>query len=127
MPGGGVEEGETVVQAAVREAAEELGVPIRLGPLRAIIHCRLADGSMQRHWSFEADADTDDIVIAAGPEAAGPPERGTYRAIWLDLDQLEPARIWPPALASLLAANKGNWPDAVTEVCQEPLGEPWPS
>ncbi len=37
FPGGTIEEGETAEEAAVREAKEELGLEVRLGPLPAIV------------------------------------------------------------------------------------------
>jgi 8-oxo-dGTP diphosphatase len=118
LPGGGVEEGETIAQGAVREAAEELGIPVRLGTLRAIVHGRDASGRRTRHWCFDAAADSDDIMVAGGPEASGPPEWGTYKAVWLSLDRLEPQRMWPPALAELVAAGGGKWPAGITQIIE---------
>jgi len=116
LPGGGVGEGETILEAAMREAAEELGVPISLGSLRAIIHAANADGSVQRHRCFDATAESADITIAGGPEASPSPADGTYAAVWLDLATLDPSRIWPSALACLIAAANGAWAADVLEL-----------
>jgi 8-oxo-dGTP diphosphatase len=116
MPGGGVEDGETIAQAAVREAEEELGVPIRLGSLRAVVIHQSPGGVQERHWCFDATAESDDISIAGGPEASPSPEDGTYNAVWLDVATLNPRRIWPPALARLVAATQGNWGPGVLEL-----------
>jgi 8-oxo-dGTP pyrophosphatase MutT (NUDIX family) len=115
FPGGGVEAGETPAQAALREAHEELGVPVRIGPLRALIHRVLDGGSVQRHWCFEATSDHDEITIAGGPELSPRPEEGTYRAVWLDLADLADFELYPAELARLLAAHPDGWPSRPLE------------
>jgi hypothetical protein len=100
----------------MREAAEELGVPIRLGSLRAVISYESAAGAPERHWCFDATTESDDISIAGGPEASPSPGDGTYKAVWLEIATLDPGQIWPPALARLVAATKGNWGPGVLEL-----------
>jgi 8-oxo-dGTP pyrophosphatase MutT (NUDIX family) len=48
VPGGSIEPGESVREAALREAQEELGAKVRLGPLRIRVDHREEDGSIRR-------------------------------------------------------------------------------
>jgi hypothetical protein len=102
----------------VREAAEELGVPVRLGALRAVVYGRYPDEVLQRHWCFDASADSDDIMITSGPEARPRPESGTYEAVWLDIDRLDCDRIHPVAFARLIMTTRGNWLDQVVKLTE---------
>lgn len=115
IPGGRVEAGETIEQAALREAEEELGTAIRLGPLRVTIDHREADGSVQRQWYFEAYVESE-VIRMTGPETEYSSSRGTYTAVWMNLDQLEVDRAIPRAVAQLLVANRGVWPQTVAEI-----------
>jgi 8-oxo-dGTP pyrophosphatase MutT (NUDIX family) len=114
IPGGGVEPGEAVDEAARREAEEELGVPIELGALRICIDHREEDGSIQRQWYFDASVLADDIRVV-GPETKSA-IKGTYRAIWIRLDELNVGAIHPSAVALLVAQNNGVWPDALINI-----------
>jgi 8-oxo-dGTP diphosphatase len=115
IPGGGVERGETLAEAAQREAEEELGVGVLLGELRVAINHREEDGSFQQQWYFDATLDSD-VIKLTGPELHNHTSRGTYEAVWLRLDELAGVRVLPQAVADLVAANRGGWPDEVIEI-----------
>jgi 8-oxo-dGTP pyrophosphatase MutT (NUDIX family) len=118
LPGGGSEPGETPSQSAQREAEEELSVPVRIGPLRVVVHHPQPHGGMLLHWYFSGSVDTDAICIG-GPERDGPADDGSYAAVWLHSADLRDGRIvWPVAVAELVAANGGAWPDTVLEVLE---------
>ena len=110
VPGGGVEPGESVADAAVRETAEELGAAAELGPLRVQFDAIAENGAHGRHWYFAASIETDDIRIV-GPELDEDPSKGTYAAVWIDLADLPGLDVRPPEIASLIVAHGADgWP-----------------
>jgi 8-oxo-dGTP diphosphatase len=115
VPGGGIEKGESLEQAAQREAEEELGVGATLGALRVSINHHEEDGSFQQQWYFDATLDSDDIKLT-GPELDNHPSKGTYEAVWVALDELRDLDVLPKAVADLVVANNGVWGDALIEI-----------
>jgi 8-oxo-dGTP diphosphatase len=114
FPGGGVDEGETPEQAAVREAFEELGVEVVVRQKTAIVHF---DYSTQVYFLVEriggefgtgigeefTDSDPDD------------PQQGIYIPIWMPIEELpRHEKVFPEGVAKLVLDSmiKG-WPDKV--------------
>lgn len=101
IPGGGVEEGETPEQAAAREAYEELGVRVELGPLAATVSF---NGNTQ--YYFGARVVDGEFGTGVWPDLAGQDlsQRGSYTPVWVDLSQVESLDVRPAALARAVAA-----------------------
>jgi 8-oxo-dGTP diphosphatase len=116
VPGGSIEPGETREEAARREALEELGVDIELGPLRICIDHQTR-GAIQRQWYFEATVHTDEIAVS-GPELTRSPDRGTYTATWVGLDELGDHSVHPPVVADLARRHRVTWPATVIEIIE---------
>lgn len=100
FPGGGAEPGETPEGAAAREAWEELGVRVRLGPLAARVEFQ---GAVQYYYLAEMAGGT--FGTGSGAELASSREsvEGSYRPVWRELAALEQYDIRPKAVAHALA------------------------
>ncbi|MDX6284372.1 MAG: hypothetical protein QOH03_5443 [Kribbellaceae bacterium] len=101
LPGGGVEDGETPQEAAVRESYEELGLIVRVDGLVAVINFR---GSTQ--YYYRAEVLGGEFGTGTGEELASPAESkaGSYRAVWLEPRQLAVRDVRPASIAQALAA-----------------------
>jgi 8-oxo-dGTP pyrophosphatase MutT (NUDIX family) len=117
IPGGGVERGENLAEAALREGREELGSELVLGPLRVRIAHRLESGRIQIQSYFEASIATDQLSIR-GPELSHGPERGSYRAVWLPLAEVRKRDVLPGAVAVAVTTHAGIWPAEVIEIVE---------
>jgi 8-oxo-dGTP pyrophosphatase MutT (NUDIX family) len=110
FPGGGVDEGETVEQGAIREAMEELGVKVAIKRKVAEIHF---DQSMQVY--FLVDRVGGDFGTGTGEEYtdsdANDPSEGVYIPVWMPIDELpRHEKVFPEDLAKLvLKAKTEGW------------------
>ena len=113
LPGGGIEAGETAAQAAAREAREELGVDVELGPMLVELLARHPDGTPGHHLYFAASLDNFDIRVV-GPELEERDRSGTYCAVWVGLDALASMDVRPPEIATLIVRHRdGRWPEGL--------------
>ena len=110
FPGGGVDEGETPEQAAIREAMEELGVEVAIRQKVAVIHF---DQSTQVY--FLVDRVRGEFGTGTGEEFTdsdpNDPQEGIYIPIWMPIDELpRHAKVFPEDLAKLvIQSNAGEW------------------
>jgi ADP-ribose pyrophosphatase YjhB (NUDIX family) len=99
LPGGRVEGGETIAEAAARELREETGLAARVGEIAGIVE-RIGEGFHYLIVDLWAEL-ADDAVPVAGGDAAG--------ARLVELDRLPGYRL-SPGLAGFLAGI-GCWPE----------------
>ena len=108
FPGGGVDEGETPEQGAIREALEELGVEVAIKQEVMVVHF---DQSHQIYFlvervSGEFGSGTGEEYTDADPHN---PEEGVYIPIWMPIDELpRHEKIFPADLAKLVVESRTN-------------------
>lgn len=108
FPGGGVEPGETVETAAIREAAEELGLRVVIDGTVAIV----AFGDSEQVY-FLARVTGGTFGSGAGAEMSGADfeGHGSYVPVWMSADRLRDADVRPRSVAQLVAdAWRDAWP-----------------
>ncbi len=101
FPGGGVDEGETPEQAAVREAMEELGIEVVIR--RKVAEIQFSD---RNQYYFLVDHVGGEFGTGSGEEFTDShpddPETGVYIPMWMPIDELpRHENVYPPALARL--------------------------
>jgi 8-oxo-dGTP pyrophosphatase MutT (NUDIX family) len=112
FPGGGVDEGETIEEAAIREMEEETG-------LRVTVSLKLAEiyfGLSTQHY-FLAECTSGEYGSGTGEEytEADPddPTEGIYIPVWMSLDELsEHEKVYPAEIVELvLKSLETSWPE----------------
>jgi len=120
FPGGGVDEGETPEQGAIREAMEELGVQVVVKRLAAKIQFDLST-----QYYFLVEQVSGEFGSGTGEEYfadPGDPQEGIYIPVWMPLDELsQHDKIFPVEVAKLvLKAQTDGWSDEPVVLFVEP-------
>lgn len=112
FPGGGVDEGETPVQAAIREMEEETGLRVTVKRKLAEIHFGL---SIQHYFQVEClggefGSGTGEEYTDADPDH---PAQGVYIPIWMPLANLSGREnVYPAEIVELvLQSVDSGWPE----------------
>ncbi len=111
FPGGGIDEGETPEQAAVREAKEELGIDVVVKRLTAEVVFR---GNHQYYYLVEKIGG--EFGTGTGEEYGEyNPVHGTFDPLWMPLEEVLVKNVVPRALAELVVrgAKEGWLPEPV--------------
>jgi 8-oxo-dGTP diphosphatase len=106
FPGGGVDDGESPAQAAVREAMEELGTEVVIKQKVAEIHI----GRKSRQVYFLVEQTSGEFGTGNGEEYTdsdpNDPEEGIYVPIWMPIDELLlHEKVYPAAVARLVVKS----------------------
>jgi len=121
FPGGGVEEGETPDQAAVREAMEELGIEVAIKKKVVIIHF----GQNTQHY-FLVDRVSGEFGTGTGEEYtdadAGDPQEGIYMPVWMPIHELpQHEKVYPAEVSKLvLKAQTDGWSEEPIDIYESP-------
>ena len=112
FPGGGVDEGESPEQGAIREAMEELGIEVAIQQKIAEIHF----GRTSKHIYFLVEKVSGEFGSGTGEEFTNSdphhPEEGIYIPVWMPIEELPKYnKIYPSVLANLvIKSTREGWP-----------------
>lgn len=122
FPGGGVDEGESPQQAAVREAMEELGVEVAIKQKVADVQL----GYKSRQFYFLVEQTGGEFGTGTGEEFEvsnlDNPQKGMYIPVWMPIDELpKHTNIYPAEVARLVVRSvKDGWLPQPTQIFENP-------
>jgi 8-oxo-dGTP pyrophosphatase MutT (NUDIX family) len=109
FPGGKIKTDETPVEAAAREAEEELGLKVIIGSMVAEVWYQ---GTPQ--YYFLAESVDGQFGQGSGAEMNSPPdsEKGSYLPVWVNIDTLLDHPLLPKPMAEFIwESYHEGWPD----------------
>jgi 8-oxo-dGTP diphosphatase len=109
FPGGKVKANESLIEAAAREAEEEIGLSVKIGSMVAKVWYL---GSPQ--YIYLAEATGGQFGHGFGPEMSSTPysEKGSYLPVWVDINILPDKPIYPRILAEFVRKSyTEGWPE----------------
>jgi len=122
FPGGGVEEGETPEQAAVREAMEELGIEIAIK--QKVAEIQLGPKSRQIYYLVEKTGGEFGSGVGEEYTDSDPdsPEEGIYIPIWMPIVELTLHKnVYPLGVVDLILKSvKGGWEEEAAIIAEKP-------
>lgn len=96
FPGGGVEDGESSADAAVREIAEEMGITVSAGPL---LYELVRNGGMHEYF-FNCTYQAGEPMLAhTSEEHEHSHDENIYRPVWVPIGELSALELLPPEVA----------------------------
>ena len=120
FPGGGVDEGESPEQAAIREAMEELGIEV-------VIRQKVAEiqlGHKSRQVYFLVEQTGGQFGTGAGEEYGNAisAEEGVYIPVWMPIEELPfHQNVYPADLARLVVKSvQDGWTAAFSSFFEAP-------
>ena len=122
FPGGGVDEGETPEQAAIREAMEELGIEIAIR--QKVAEIQMGQKSNQVYFLVEQMGG--EFGTGTGEEYTdsdpSDPDEGIYIPVWMAIEELPlHEKIYPVELAGLVFKSlTDGWADIPLSTFEEP-------
>jgi len=107
FPGGGIDEGESPEQAAVREAEEELGVVVEIQQKAVEV---FINGNTQHY--FLVSRISGDFGTGTGEEFGEyNPAHGTYLPLWISIENVLSKNVLPRELVELVVrCTQEGWP-----------------
>jgi 8-oxo-dGTP pyrophosphatase MutT (NUDIX family) len=122
FPGGGVDEGESPEQAAIRETMEELGIQVAIKQKVAEVQL----GKRSRQVYFLVEQTGGEFGTGTGEEFTDSdpdhPQQGIYIPIWMSIDELpRHTNIYPAEVLRLVVKSvKEGWPPEPIVISEEP-------
>lgn len=100
FPGGGIEEGETSEQAAIRETYEEIGVHVSIRRLLKVLNYS------NTQYFYLADIIGGTFGPSIGEEYTDPSfVRGGFEPIWMDINELLLFDVRPKEIVEIITTN----------------------